>query len=99
MANQLLYSSWICNNSFNYKNIIMANKLEIIRQNIIADTSYFSNMYATIDFLLDAIDKNDLKEAKALVYEIQNDVRSLGKDNRKVQSKLIDLINKNNYGK
>jgi len=26
MANQLLYSSWIYNNAFNYKNIIMANR-------------------------------------------------------------------------
>jgi hypothetical protein len=26
MANQLLYSSWIYNNAFNYKNIIMATK-------------------------------------------------------------------------
>ena len=72
----------------------MAKQLENIRQDIIGDSSYFSNIWVTIDFLIEAIDENKLKDAKSLVNDLQNDVVSLAYNNKKVQRKLINLIDK-----
>jgi len=72
----------------------MAKQLENIRQDIIGDSSYYSNIWVTIDFLIEAIDKNKLKDAKSLVNDLQNDVVSLAYNNKKVQTKLINLIDK-----
>lgn len=72
----------------------MAKQLENIRQDIIGDSSYYSNIWVTIDFLIEAIDKNKLKDAKSLVNNLQNDVVSLAYNNKKVQRKLVNLIDK-----
>ena len=87
------------NVNLNVRFLIMAKQIENIRQDIISDTSYYSNMYATLDFIIDAIDKNNLKDAKTLVNEVQNDLQSLANDNGKIQLKLVDLIKKYNHGK
>lgn len=78
----------------NVRFLIMAKQLENIRQDIIGDSSYYSNIWVTIDFLIEAIDKNKLKDAKSLVNDLQNDVVSLAYNNKKVQTKLINLIDK-----
>jgi hypothetical protein len=72
----------------------MAKQLENIRQDIISDSSYYSNIWVTIDFLIKAINENKLKNAKSLVNDLQNDVVSLAYNNKKVQRKLINLIDK-----
>lgn len=72
----------------------MAKQLENIRQDIIGDSSYYSNIWVTIDFLIEAIDKNKLKDAKSLVNDLQNDVVKLAYNNKKVQRKLVNLIDK-----
>jgi hypothetical protein len=72
----------------------MAKQLENIRQDIISDSSYYSNIWVTIDFLIEAINKNKIKNAKSLVNDLQNDVVSLAYNNKKVQRKLINLIDK-----
>jgi len=78
----------------NVRCIIMAKQLENIRQDIISDSSYYSNIWVTIDFLIEAINKNKIKNAKSLVNDLQNDVVSLAYNNKKVQRKLINLIDK-----
>ncbi len=78
----------------NVRYIIMAKQLENIRQDIISDSSYYSNIWVTIDFLIKAINENKLKNAKSLVNDLQNDVVSLAYNNKKVQRKLINLIDK-----
>ncbi len=78
----------------NVRYIVMAKQLENIRQDIIGDSSYYSNIWVTIDFLIEAIDKNKLKDAKLLVNDLQNDVVKLAYNNKKVQRKLVNLIDK-----
>ncbi len=80
--------------NLNVRYIIMAEQIKNIRQDIIGDASYYSNIWVTIDFIIDAIDKNNLKDAKSLVNDLQNDVVSLANNNKKVQMKLVELIKK-----
>ena len=72
----------------------MAKQIENIRQDIIVDASYYSNIWATIDLIINAIDKNNLKDAKTLVNDLQSDVVSLANNNKKIQIKLVELIKK-----
>ena len=94
MANCYSCSCLFNNVNTNVRFLIMAKQLENIRQDIIGDSSYYSNIWVTIDFLIEAIDKNKLKDAKSLVNDLQNDVVSLAYNNKKVQTKLINLIDK-----
>ena len=72
----------------------MAKQIENIRQDIIVDASYYSNIWVTIDLIINAIDKNNLKDAKTLVNDLQSDVVSLANNNKKIQIKLVELIKK-----
>lgn len=72
----------------------MAEQIENIRQDVIGNASYYSNIWVTIDFIINAIDKNNLKDAKTLVNDLQSDVVSLANNNIKVQMKLVELIKK-----
>ena len=94
MANCYSCGCLFNNVNTNVRFLIMAKQLENIRQDIIGDSSYYSNIWVTIDFLIEAIDKNKLKDAKSLVNDLQNDVVSLAYNNKKVQTKLINLIDK-----
>ncbi len=94
MANSNPCGCLFNNVNTNVRFLIMAKQLENIRQDIIGDSSYYSNIWVTIDFLIEAIDKNKLKDAKSLVNDLQNDVVSLAYNNKKVQTKLINLIDK-----
>lgn len=75
----------------------MENELENIRQDVIASASYFSNIYAIIDFLIESIGKGDRVESHKLINELIDDIKSLGIENSTVEQKLYDLIKKNKY--
>tara|TARA_R100000951_G_C2606307_1_gene169766 strand:- start:359 stop:592 length:234 start_codon:yes stop_codon:yes gene_type:complete len=77
----------------------MENELENIRQDVIAKASYFSNIYAIIDFLIESIGDNDKVKSHKLIHELINDIKSLGIENSSVEQKLYDLIKKNKYKK
>jgi|11_taG_2_1085331.scaffolds.fasta_scaffold00104_22 hypothetical protein len=77
----------------------MENELENIRQNVIASASYFSNIYAIIDFLIESINEGDIVKSQKLFNELVNDIKSLGIENSSVEQKLYDLIKKNKYKK
>tara|TARA_R110002051_G_scaffold296832_1_gene363040 strand:+ start:577 stop:813 length:237 start_codon:yes stop_codon:yes gene_type:complete len=66
-------------------------ELENIRQDVISNSSYFSNMFASIDFLKNHLDNNNIEKAKTELQFILKDVISLGKQNKILQQKLIDL--------
>ena len=66
-------------------------ELENIRQDVISNSSYFSNMFASIDFLKNHLDNNNIEKAKRELQFILKDVISLGKQNKILQQKLIDL--------
>lgn len=72
----------------------MKIELENIRQDVISNASYFSNMFAAIDFLKDHLDNNNIEKAKKDLEFILTDIKSLGKENKIIQQKLIDLIKK-----
>ena len=42
----------------------MKIELENIRQDVISNSSYFSNMFASIDFLKNHLDNNNIEKAK-----------------------------------
>ena len=69
----------------------MKIELENIRQDVISNSSYFSNMFASIDFLKNHLDNNNIEKAKRELQFILKDVISLGKQNKILQQKLIDL--------
>tara|TARA_R110001606_G_scaffold365218_1_gene519983 strand:- start:41 stop:268 length:228 start_codon:yes stop_codon:yes gene_type:complete len=69
----------------------MKIELENIRQDVISNSSYFSNMFASIDFLKNHLDNNNIEKAKTELQFILKDVISLGKQNKILQQKLIDL--------